>query len=971
MERWDKLQRRLEAVQTRRQARFLEMQRRSDAQELTRARLLATAAALALSKDRDDRSRDTDGLSCSSIHSVGVNLPTAEALPNSSLGSKMVKFKSQVIVHSTDVSTIAGTVDDRKTPTGPNEGTVSIITTITGSGSVKQKDKAASTLSTGISLPSTSYSRSRQHMNSNGIIPSDIMVSKPGVNGNSSHPILTGLIISESKVISSTMRGNRKRGSQSNIPLLSRSPGGSCKPPSTSFLSLGIIGQSILSPAVQLDNVIGGSCQIGAEPIVTLKRIPSGDTNQSRVTLSLSTNQLSVDTTSEDRDHGHGHGHGEIGVLDRNTRIRRSPRSMKISSSSLPIVATTATVMSAANDVILINDIDNVVHTDGYDQTTNSSSPAEKDYKEKGAVEGSLASKKKKKRYKKKDSKEDKDEEMALLDALLSAQKKLHSLDGDTGLKCEQDKLSSEVSIPHVNIINGTYSLETKSGISDTVQPLVRRPQLIKHIQSFLKAMKRKRSVKTARDQAVGVWSICYDGNTPEAERIEIALSHIYSLYLPTAKRRDVSNKTEIEGKTIDLSASGDISIHSLMTVLCGDPDSFSTALISSATATAASSNTVIATNEMIKEKKLILVSAVCEVLSKLEGSVGDQRKQTGLFIKHGGISLLRVLFGTEVGLLTAGEGSRICGVDEVAGSALLMHVSKAICACSTTVSARCSFFSTGLALLLSDLIGGVAGHLTDWLFSPWSNSINYSDSFAGNNRNNRGQDVDKCPTWPEECQVLPLLLNTLTRLLKHASNITPIACSTMSESGTRIQKENNDQMDGWVRYLFASGCISAICKTIKALQPFVPTMSKEALPHLLICSLLDVIGGVSGCIRSCHDRQIACGPGASLVKSDGLDNQLNTLCTLSLSSSVLCDTTEVDTYPVASQPDTSTLLPITTVKTITSKITTDQKPQHVLKQKDMVSMIKDLQLIPALAQMFCRYVCTPSFFSSAYRTLP
>ena len=49
------------------------------------------------------------------------------------------------------------------------------------------------------------------------------------------------------------------------------------------------------------------------------------------------------------------------------------------------------------------------------------------------------------------------------------------------------------------------------------------------------------------------------------------------------------------------------------------------------------------------------------------------------------------------------------------------------------------------------------------------------------------------------------------------------------------------------------------------------------------------------------------------------------------------------------------------------SAVIIDQKSQHILRQKDMVSMIKDLHLVPVLAQMLHRYSHLMVFHMSSY----
>ena len=961
MERWDKLQRRLEAVQTRRQARFLEMQRRSDAQELTRARLLL--AALAMGKDKDDRSICTDigsvtAINTTSIPPVPPVMGASDTSCTQSLVSKIVKFKSQLIPPPTDLNLNIGdsisTVDDLKVSKNSIESISSSIMASGGTSGMKPKEKAASNQSTGISLPSTSYSRSRQLINSSSNLSIDITTTKSSLNGTSNHPSLTSLSISSSS------RRNRKGGSYTNIPLLSRSPVGSCKPsPSLSFSS-GFNDQSLSSATVQLTSAIGGGIrQTAAGPIVNNKRNLKGEVDETGSQVSQQAKSMPIDTITLGQALSLSQSVGEGDGEDNETKSKRSPRAAKISSTS------TSTSTSSPAEQIHTNYVDEASKAKELDSTPGS--PAETNTYDNGAGgDGVPLSRKKKKRCKKKVCGEVKDEEMILLDALLSAKEQLLHISGSSDGKYQKEKSSSKIDIPMEKVVNGTYSVEFGSETSDVFHHLTRRPQLMKHVFSFMKSIKKKKSVKTALDQAVGIRSICYDVSTLKAERVIIALSHIYSLYLPTAKRRDSSYTfdatKEAECRTIDLSVPTNVSIHSLMTLLCGDSDLSTLSLTSPSLNSYTSSHDATTANKML-QKKTVLTSAVCAVLSRLESVTGDQRKETGLFIKHGGIYLLRVLFGTEVGVMALGDSSRLCGAEDVVRSGLLMRMSKAVCACSTTAIARHALFSTGLALLLSDIIGGAASHLTDWLNSSWCNN-NYNNC----NRSSRGcgtydggkREVNNSTIWPEECQVLPLLLSALTRLLKHATTISTIATSSVLMTSPAMQEESHNQMEGWLKYLFASGCVSALCKSVKALQPHLYSLSTEALPHILLCSMLEVIGGVSGCLRSCHQREIALGVMVDAGSGPGRERWRGREGILDTTSDNLSSTSLLPAVPSDITQNDIVVVPPSTV-------IIDQKSQHILRQKDMVSMIKDLHLVPVLAQMLHRYSHLMAFHMSSY----
>ena len=954
MERWDKLQRRLEAVQTRRQARFLEMQRRSDAQELTRARLLL--AALAAGKEKDDRSKDADACSSSSVNtsSAPPTIETSDTSSAQSLVSKIVKFKSQLISPSPatemnmSIGNSSSSVDGLKLPTSSSESITPFITATGGTSSGKTKEKLASNQSTGISLPSTSYSRSRQLINSSSNLSTDAVTSKSSLNGTNNHPTLTSLSTSSSS------RGNRKGGSHTNIPLLSRSPVNSSKlSPSVSIL-LGLSDQSFSSPTILSTSVSDGIIQTPSGPTANVQRSLQGEIYESGVDVSQQACSLSINTISQGQAFTLSPCVGEGDGDDNNTSIKRSPRAVKLFSSS-----TTTSTSSPAEQIVTHHVID-ASRADELDSTPGS--PAEMSTHDNGTADGIPTSKKKKKRCKKKGGGEAKDEEMILLDALLSAKEKLLHISEDTGNKHQREKSSSEVDVSVGKVINGTHSAEVRSEVTDIFHHSTRRPQLMKYVSLFMKSAKKKKSVNAALDQAVGIRSICYDDSTLKAERVLIALSHIYSLYLPTARRGDLSSKfdatKDAKCRTIDLSVPGDVSIHSLMTILCGDSDLSSLSSDSPAVDTETLSHDATATNKLLQQRT-VLMSAVRAVLSRLESATGDQRKETGLFIKHGGIYLLRVLFGTEVGVMALGGSSCICSAEDVVKSGLLMQMSKAVCACSTTAIARHALFSTGLAIHLSDIIGGAASHLIDWLKSSWCYN-NYSRSSRSCGSGDR--EFNFSTIWPEECQVLPLLLSALTRLLKHAANVSAIATSSVSITSSALQQESHDQMVGWVKYLFASGCVSAICKTVKALQPFLSSLSTEALPHILLCSLLEVIGGISECLRFCHKGEIALGSGVDGGSDSGrgregfLDVISDNLSSRSLLPTAPTDIIQNEIFVNPPNCEIS-IVPSTFPSLITPSVIIDQKSTYALKRKDMISIIKDLHLVPVLAQMLHRYL--------------
>jgi hypothetical protein len=362
------------------------------------------------------------------------------------------------------------------------------------------------------------------------------------------------------------------------------------------------------------------------------------------------------------------------------------------------------------------------------------------------------------------------------------------------------------------------------------------------------------------------------------------------------------------------------------------------------------------------------------------------------------------------------------------------MLISKALSACTSTPGARDTVFSLGLSYLLVDLTTALTLHLIDWLASNWKHTQStHTGAHIGthtgtNTGGGTGGGTYVRTVWPDECQILPLLISAGTRLLNHAaasagSTVGPgqsAAGSTVNSGQIPDKKQESTAVqDCWVRYLFASGAVSALCKGVRSLQLLHNSMSEEALPHLLMFSILDFLGALMVCVRvmpeeksravllvsdctthnathntthnATHNTTHSVNQSAS--HGDGqCDSQANTLDD---SSPIIATTV---TTPPAAQLATTATTAATAAATTTAVITTTRTPTTPttpptlppsqptaaaaaaagggamasttpttregycaplipFSRKEMVGMLRDLQVVPSMIHTLHRYV--------------
>ena len=788
MERWDKLQRRLEAVQNRRQARFKEMQRRSDAQELTRARLASSSFL------RDASSAEGSGGAKPAVASLDTLLST------------MTLLKAQITappITPTEDSTTAG------------KGSKEVD---------KEKEKSLSVTTAPYLLSSSKSRQASANMT--------VTVSKS--EGVKSVP--SPLPVKSADCLSTSSKGRKVSPSAplSNLPTskVVKAASSAIRPFTTSLKSPSVSGAagffdnsststSMKTTAKVVAGNVRGSTSEGTRGSSSAPSQPATspsfhlDSQQQR---RPSASQKSDESASEKKN-----------LLPHSGPVTMEPREDSPVTSSLSRT------------------------------TSRSGSVVESGMGDSGscALGGSAAGLKKKKRKgKKKEKSSEADEDMLILDALLTAQQQLQDID-----KSPSAPLTTISKRGYQDIVIMMHAGGASKWFG--MEGGVPRPRLNRQLNLFSKSLKKKKAAAILRDTAIEQGSL------------------VYASYLASVKAKGVSFPEGHAGVS-------EGSVHCLMKYVCERSSSLL-------------ADDVPCVDE--ESQKGAAVSMVKDVLGRMESATGDERKETGLFLKQGGGFLLRVLLGDELGLLSNRQDSPLGSIDDSASNGVLMLVCRALAACTSTPGARDTIFSAGLAYYVADLVIVISGHLVDWLASHWSNR--QAQEFGSSAQ----------VMWPEESQALPLLLSALTRLLKHVTFL-------FSQSLSKVKKPSTlKQSESWLRYLFASGTVPSLCRAIRSLQPHQQSVREEALPHLLLYSLVDCVGSLSRCITAANDSTP---PPVSLTSGD----QVGTADAVLLSQH--------------DSPGSGTISSIGALSAST--------------RKEMISMLRDLQLVPSLALALHRY---------------
>jgi hypothetical protein len=937
MERWDKLQRRLEAVQIRRQARFLEMQRRSDAQELTHARLLCS------SQDKEEAERVVKNVQ-SAV--TDIDLSDSKSGQNSASHDSLVFIMNELKAQMLPLKITDGkgekegeSIEAIVAPTSSLcLGKVAIssgVATFNVSSSKdkdieRDKDKA---------VPFSPLSSTRRNKLSNSSSKSSVVTKSRG-NRAETTPTKPVLSLPSSPPTLTTSSSSAVRASKGGKPGSSSSKTIEATVVPVSRLSKSLQpsgGAAVVCSDALSSSHLAGIAAIAPLSVKALKRNTSTST---AVTLPLapgnssSTAHLIEVQGKEDRD-------AKGDLLDQHT-LAASTHSLPLPPETKQSLSECTTSTSSVGSKGIFYPLLPLSSTSSQDVSYSGSSDERRNklavqvtvadseslsiVNKSGAivaneVEDLVMAKKRKKKIRK-EKRGVLDEEMMILDALISAKQQLAMVDHE---RPDSDTSAAD-------------ALAHKASSPTTT--LSYRPRLGKHLTALYRLMRRKRSAKTARSAALGrgLNLIYEEAIGPDLKSCaDKELSRLYSLYLLTAK--GLPKET---GISVTLSI---CSVHGLMTVLCTQASS--TDLQAITDGVDGNDNGILINKSYSKED---LMSAISAVLSRLESSTGDNKRETGLFIRQGGVLLLRVLSGTEVGILSQGKGiysnsnsvggckggsSSGSSIDEAASSGQLMLMCRAVSACSAVSMARESIFSSGLAVLVGDLTGVVAGHLAEWVAShQWSSNQGDVTKVGETQRS----------VWPEECQMLPLLLSTMTRLLRHSTGVPvstcrpdapPIRGDVQSKKGlvsvVAILGQMEEDNAAWVWNLFTSGTISSICRCIRSLQHLSLCLSQEALPQLLLCSLLEFAGSVAYHIRA---------------------------VTGTSSQSVLAHMVLVPGAPSFFPPSIELENKENTSSVLQAPLCSTESPTN--RGKEMVSILRDLQLAPSLMQMLLRYHLSP-----------
>ena len=237
-----------------------------------------------------------------------------------------------------------------------------------------------------------------------------------------------------------------------------------------------------------------------------------------------------------------------------------------------------------------------------------------------------------------------------------------------------------------------------------------------------------------------------------------------------------------------------------------------------------------------------------------------------GVFISSGGITLLRIILGPEVGLLSSEEA-----IQQVVEGDIFLVSARALQACSSVAKGRDYILSTGSAVLVVDLVFMALSHLEQWrkskLYTGGSGEVGSSSSAAaaapppppapaitvtsatavvatgGGGSSSSPSKTCSIHTWPNEALFLPPLLSVINVIMRHQ----PHKNTTLSASPSKA--EQNSLLE-WVFYFFASGVVKLVCQNLFELQQLTAEVTDQELPYTFTTALLSAIGGVASFLR-------------------------------------------------------------------------------------------------------------------------
>ena len=979
MERWDKLQRRLEAVQVRRQARFLEMQRRSDAQELTRARLASTYY---LTKEKEKELIDLSlnggvkGLAIS-LTAITSTMNSFKAQLTSPLYNCGTMNPSSSISNSTftPINTVVEnsiTIEKKKDKDRDKEkqkekdkdkdkvapvvvasapapavslpASVSLLLSIPHSlplplpGSLPTAAITTATasanpvrlrLNTSTTSPSTSENTIKNTASTPNKISGDTVNRVKSKNGHGSIKTATAVVAtrpvkSSSRPFITSLKSPSVSGSAGFFESPNAKVAMTMKS-STTFMRSNSGNNNISNnSSISISNNNNGNNNINNNN--SDNNYNNNNNNNNNSNSNSNNKGLQVEVTAADGARGTVLNNRHKAVTARCTTPQRTElrtcTSTELTGLGYPTLSPTESIspnMNHENCATNRPKRSNSLNNDNVD-IISAEIKLEKD----DSIQAVLL--KKKKKGKKKEKVIEKDEEMKLLDLLLSIKEKQK----DFGIKSE---LASNKTHNELNNNNENQNINTRPGVVHISNDLSSRPRTLKHLNSLAKLLKKKQGLKLYREQATRQFSELYDIYLKTAK---INFKNNSDLRISDNNDENKSNnenknETENENKNenviinnikedFNLQYVPNSTVHNLVTFMCEN--------ITTLSVGKASTDKI----EDYESLKLAIICDVNVVLKKLESEL-DQRKEIGLFLKKGGNILLRILLGDEIGLLS-NRGCCIVGnIEDVTSSGLFMRICRAVNACNLTERARESSFSSGLTYLLSDITLVFSGHLNDWLASSqWS--------YVGEGKNRR-------LILSNECQCIPLLFSALTCQLNRTANII---------ASPDIEASCKAPYFGWIRYLFASGMVSSLCRDIRSMASLYSYASKEVFSYLLLYSLLECVDALCLCVSGMGLEEKAVTTTSSPITITTPIPITIPMLSIDLkgAESIHALTLTSTVTPLPTLISTST----STSTSVTPPCDTKSKSSCVLipfTRKDMVYMLLDMHLAPTLVTILDR----------------
>ena len=373
-------------------------------------------------------------------------------------------------------------------------------------------------------------------------------------------------------------------------------------------------------------------------------------------------------------------------------------------------------------------------------------------------------------------------------------------------------------------------------------------------------------------------------------------------------KKLLISDNEKEKVKDVNVHYTSNSTVHNLVTFMCKNMD---TLLLGQCPSNKIEDYTLL---------QAAIKSDINDVLEKLESEI-DQRKEIGLFLKRGGYVLLRILLGEEIGLLSKSGCCIVGSVDELLNSGLLMRICRAVNACNLTERARESSFTSGITYLVSDLTLVLTGHLIDWLASHQWSYVN--------------EGSNKRLIFSNECQSIPLLFSALTCQLNRTANII---------TSDDIESSRKAPYYGWIRYLFASGMVSTLCRAIRSMAPLHSHVSKEVFSYLLLYSLLECVDALCLCVMGLEQKTVTVAPHPSI--------DLKCVGGIYTPTSTPTSTSTLTSTPTSTPTTTPTPTSTSSTLVCDAKSSSELVP---FSRKEMVCMLLDMQLAPTLVCMLER----------------